>query len=492
MISNDSTSSISTLDAVVIGSGFAGLCMGIRLKQAGIDNFIICEKESRVGGTWRDNHYPGSACDVPSFLYSYSFEQKKDWSFRYAEQAEILEYLEHCASKYGLYAHIKFKTEIAQAVFQETDGQWQVITSQGQIFYTKFLVSACGQLHHPSIPAIEGLNQFAGTQFHSARWDHQCDLQGKTVAVVGNAASAVQFVPPVAEKAAKTYIFQRSPQWVATKGNNNFSSVEQWLNHHFPWAPALRRFWIYWTLEMRFRVFLQGTLSGKLFQQRLTQKILSRLKKVNLDDSLLPEYTVGCKRILLSNDYYEVLARPTVEVISHGIAKVTPKEIITADGKQYPVDVIIFGTGFKSNAFLHPIQLEGVAGKMLSQAWKMGPEAYFGMMVSGFPNFFLLFGPNTGLGHSSIVYMIEKQVDYIVQLLQLIKQKNLKYLDVKSEVMANHNAKLQEDMQRLVWSSSCQSWYKNESGKVINNWPDFTWKYARQVKRIRLEDFNLV
>ena len=479
-----------SLAVVIVGSGFGGLCMGIRLKRAGIDNFVILEKADHLGGTWRENTYPGAACDVPSVLYSYSFEQKNDWSQRYAQQPEILRYLEHCAQKYGLLPHLKLNQKVTRAYFDQAQSLWTIELASGETIAAKILVPACGQLHHPSIPNLQGLERFKGKQFHSSRWDHNYSLEGKKVAVIGNGASAIQFIPHVIEQAEKTVVFQRSPNWIMRKGRKNLYAFEQWAHRYVPFALKVRRLWVYLTSELRLLAFNQGSAVGRYFKAFLSRKIRRQVQVPSQQSVLIPDYEVGCKRILLSNDYYRALGNPNAELVSNPIERFTKDGIVTQNGHHHELDAVIFGTGFKADSFMFPIQIEGLNNVSLADVWKTGPEAYFGMMVAGFPNMFMLYGPNSGLGHNSIVYMIERQVDYVMRMLRMLQDNQLDYADVTAEAMESHNQTLQKRMRRMVWNASCMSWYKDKFGKIIVNWPSFSWDFAWQTRRIKQSDFH--
>jgi len=467
----------------IIGSGFGGLCMAIQLRKAGIGSFTIFEKESSVGGTWRDNTYPGAACDVPSHLYSFSFEPKTDWSRAFPPQPEILAYIEHCVGQYDLRPHIRFNCEIESARFDEGRGLWKIRIKGGQESEAHVLVSACGQLNRPAFPKIAGLSEFKGAQFHSARWNHAHDLTGKSVAVVGTGASAIQFVPPVAKKAKKLYLFQRTPPYVLPKPDRKYTGVERYLFDHFAPMRIAYRNLIYWSLEARFRTLTQGSLLQRYAKWAALRNLRQSVRDSELRKALTPGYPVGCKRILISNDYYEALCRPNVETVTTPIERALPEGIRTRDGREYPVDTIIYGTGFESTHFLSPMKIAGKGGRDLNEAWRDGAEAYLGLAVTGFPNLFMLYGPNTNLGHNSILFMLECQVHYILKCLGRLKGKHLAYLEPCAAPMREYNEKLQERHEHLVWNAGCSSWYKDETGKNTNNWPGYTVEYWMRTRR---------
>jgi cation diffusion facilitator CzcD-associated flavoprotein CzcO len=479
-----------TVSIAILGAGLSGLCMGIQLKKAGISSFTLFEKTGQVGGTWRDNIYPGAGCDVPSHLYCFSFEPKADWSRKFAEQPEIQRYLERCAAKYGLLPHIRFNTEIEGARFDEGEGLWRIRSRAGEEITANVLITASGQLSRPRIPKFAGLDSFEGTRFHSARWDHAHDLAGETVAVIGNGASAVQLIPRIAPVAKKLYAFQRTASWVMPKGDRAYEPWERWGFRRLPFVASLYRDFIYWNLESRFFALFQGSWLGKKVEELATEHLHSQVRDPRLRSVLKPDFPVGCKRILISDDYYPALQRPNVEVVTSPIERVTQGGIITSDGRVRPVSTIIFATGFETTSFLSPVQIEGLSGRPLADAWRDGAEAYLGVTVSGFPNLFMLYGPNTNLGHNSIIFMIECQVQYIVRCIQELARRHLSYLDVRRDAMDRYNTELQRDIAKLSWAAGCSNWYKTASGKITNNWSSFTVAYWWRTRRPDLGAFH--
>jgi cation diffusion facilitator CzcD-associated flavoprotein CzcO len=467
----------------IVGAGIAGLCMGIRLKRAGIDSFTIYEKSDRVGGTWRENSYPGSGCDVPSHLYSFSFDPNPDFSRKYSGQEEIERYIQACAERSGLLPHIRFNTEISGARFDEVARVWRLRTRAGGEFHASVLVSGTGQLNRPATPHLEGLADFGGTSFHSALWNHDHPLAGRRVAVIGNGASAVQLVPHVAEQAARLTLFQRTPNWIVPRGDRVYTAFERWVFRNVPLVLFLYRALIYWLLEVRFLAILRESPISEGLQKSAVTYMESQITSARLRRVLVPDYPIGCKRILISDDYYPALERPNVEVVTEPIERFTREGPKTVDGTQHAVDTVIFATGFETTTFLAPMEIEGAGARKLTDAWRGGAEAYLGIAVSGFPNLFLLYGPNTNLGHNSIIFMIECQVGYIVQCIERLRTPGLAALDVKPDEMARYNAKLQEDLKGTAWSAGCTSWYKTESGKVTNNWSGFTVQYWWRTRR---------
>ncbi len=489
---NNSAKNLQTPTIAIIGTGFGGLCMAIQLKKAGIHSFTIFEKTSQVGGTWRDNTYPGAACDVPSHLYSFSFEPKYDWSRKYSVQKEIFDYLEYCAEKYQLFPHIRFNTEIQSVAFDEESGLWNLRSTNGEDFSAKVFVSACGQLNRPAYPKIPGREDFQGTHFHSACWNHQYDLTGKRVGIIGTGASAIQFVPQVIKKAKQVVLFQRSPAWIIAKPDRAYSSLEKTLFKNVPLLQKLYRARIYWGNELHFLAFQQNTLANKLFQWVANRHLEKNIKDPQLKAVLTPDYALGCKRVLLSNDYLESLTHSNVTVVTDNIREIENEGVMTTKGTFYPVDAIIYGTGFQSTDFLAPMKITGRKGKDLNESWRDGAEAYLGITISGFPNLFMLYGPNTNLAHNSIIYMLESQVQYIMSCIEALQDKNLSFLDLKNDYQKNYNNEIQRRLKDFVWSSGCANWYTNSAGKNTNNWPGFTFEYNMRTHKVNLNDYEIV
>jgi cation diffusion facilitator CzcD-associated flavoprotein CzcO len=478
-----------SLDVAIIGAGLAGICLAILLKRAGIDNFAIVEKSDGIGGTWRDNTYPGAACDVPSHLYSFSFAPKLDWRRKYATQAEILGYIEDLARTYDLHPHLRLGTELAGAQFDTGNRCWRLRTVRGEAIAAKALVSGCGQLNRPRYPEIPGRALFAGRAFHSARWDHSYDLRGKRVAVIGTGASAVQFIPQIAPVVAKLHVFQRSANWLVPRGDRAYSPREQWLFRHLPLAERLHRYAIYWQFESRFAGFGQGSRVGRIAAALATKHLRRQVGDPDLRQKLLPDYPIGCKRVLIADDYYPALQRPNVELVTTAIERLTRDAIVTADGVERPVDAVIYATGFESTKFLAPMAITGVDGIPIERRWSGGAEAYLGMAVPGYPNFFLMYGPNTNLGHNSIIFMIECQAAYITRCLRRLLRGGSVF-EVKAEAMRRYQARLERAMARTVWAAGCNSWYKTAAGKITNNWSGFTVEYWWRTRRPRFADFQ--
>lgn len=488
---HNNTPEQAPLRVLIIGAGFAGLGLAMRLSQRGERDFLVLEKGSEPGGTWRDNHYPGAACDVPSHLYSFSFEPKTDWTRRYAPQAEIFAYVRQCVERYQMAPRIRCNSEVADAWFDELAGLWRVTTRDGARFSARALVSACGQLNRPLYPQLPGLQRFAGECFHSARWRHDIDLAGKRVAVIGTGASAIQFVPQLASRVARLHLFQRTPAYVLPKPDRAYSRFELALMQRWPWTQRLDRAWQYLFHEARGVAFF--LLPGLMKWMRLSflRHLAREVADPELRARLTPDYPLGCKRILISNDYYPALVQPQVEVVSEAIGEVTERGIVTADGKERELDVLIFGTGFAASDFLAPMHIRGLGGLELNQAWRDGAEAYKGISVCGFPNLFILYGPNTNLGHNSILYMLESQYPYVLDCLAKLDE-GVRYLDVRRPAQEAWNRRVQHDIQHSVWDQGCSSWYKNAAGKHTNNWSGFTFSYRHHTRRPQWSDYELV
>ncbi|WP_182376197.1 NAD(P)/FAD-dependent oxidoreductase [Nocardioides sp. WS12] len=483
----------------IVGSGFSGLATAIGLKQAGYTDFTIFERTTGVGGVWRHNTYPGAACDVASSLYSFSFEPNPRWSRPFAPQPEIQAYLEHCVEKYGLAEHLRFETEIASAVFDEESGSWCLTDTDGATYDADVFVPACGQLTRPSVPDLPGLESFAGTAFHSAEWDHDVDLTGKRVAVIGSGASAVQLVPEVAKVAGQLTVFQRSAEYLIPKPDYGHLAAEHWAYRRIPGVlKAFRGAW--WAIGEAVNPALVGNWSNRAREAYLAPVLLAtkaqlrlQVKDPELRRRLTPDYTIGCKRILLSSSYYPAVAKDHVDVVRDGITEVTPGGIVTADGVKHEVDVIIFATGFQAKNFVTPMTVSGLGGVDLNAQWADGPAAYLGMAISSFPNMFLMYGPNTNFGGGSIVYVLESQARYIVDAVHKLDRTGATYLDVRPEVYDAFSQEVQGRLSNSVWAKGgCTSWYVNSQGRVTNNWPGLMSEYRRRTKHVALTDYTVV
>ena len=477
---------------VIIGSGFAGLGMAIQLKKAGYHDFVILEKDDDLGGTWRDNRYPGCACDVPSHMYSFSYELNPDWSRMFAPQEEIWAYLRRCADKYELTSHIRFGSTVDALEWDDEARHWRVVLADGMVLTPKAVVSGMGALHVPSLPSIPGAERFAGAMFHSARWDRTCDLSGKRVAVIGTGASAIQFVPEIAEDVASLRVFQRTPPWIQPKPD---FALPAWARGVFRYVPGAQRIFrnaIYWLLEARALGF---TIDPKLMapQEKVARAHIARqVPDPVLRAKVTPDYTIGCKRILLSSDYYPALTRPHVDVVTEGIIEITETGLVTADGTAHDVDVIIYGTGFKVTDALAEQHIVGRGGQKIQDAWADGIEAHHGITIAGFPNLFMLLGPNTGLGHNSVVFMIESQVQHVLSCLRLLSEEKAEAIEVRPRAQRRFNDRLQRRLSKAVWNEGgCKSWYLDEHGVNRTIWPGFSFEYWARTRHARRRDYDL-
>jgi len=473
------------LRIAILGAGASGICLGVKLRAAGFRDFTIFEKSHDVGGTWHDNRYPGACCDVPSHLYSFSFERKADWSRKFAPQAEIQAYFRHVVDAYGLRPHLRLGTEIASARFDETAGVWRLRTVSGEAHEAEVLASGVGQLNRPHVPDFPGRESFAGAAFHSARWDPGVPLAGKRVAVIGNAASALQFIPPVAEQAAHVTVFQRSPNYVMPRLDHAYGERSKWLFAHVPGLERLLRWWIYWSFELRFFVFRGrgDAWLARRIRKACLDHLAAEIPDPELRAALTPDYAPGCKRLLISDDYLPALRRSNVELVTSSIERIAPEGVVTRDGRLHAADVIVYGTGFETTSFLAPIEIEGQGGRKLHDVWRDGAAAYLGLCVSGFPNLFLLYGPNTNLGHNSILFMIEAQVRYLLACLEELRRSGRSSLEVRAEAQERFDDEMQRALAGTVWATGCGSWYKTPSGRITNNWKGFTLEYWWRTRR---------
>lgn len=476
----------------IVGTGFSGLGTAIRLARAGRRDFVVLERAGDVGGTWRDNTYPGAACDVPSRLYSFSFRLNPEWSRSYSTQPEILSYLRTCAREAGVLPHIRFNAELLDAAWDADEQIWRITTARG-VLTANFLVMGSGALVEPALPDIPGLEDFTGAVFHSARWNHDHDLTGRRVGVIGTGASAIQFVPRVQQVAAAVTLFQRTAPWVLPRTDRGISRAEQWAYRNVPGLHRLARAGVYTMLESRGLGFVASPrLLAPL--ERIGRWNLARaVSDPALREKLTPRYSIGCKRILISNDYYPALAQPNVEVVTDGIERIEPDGILTRDGVRHTFDTLILGTGFHVTDNPGFSRIRGRDGVTLEKAWADGGmRAHLGASVPGFPNMFLLLGPNTGIGHTSAVYMIESQIAFVLQALEYTQRHDILTLDVRPEVEAAYNADLAGRSTRTVWKSGCESWYLDAEGRNTVLWPDLTFRFRRMTRRFRPAEYMTV
>lgn len=475
----------------IIGAGFGGLGMAIRLRQEGIDDFVILEKADEVGGTWYVNTYPGAACDIPSHLYSFSFEPWPNWSRMFASQPEIQQYILHCTQKHGLRPFIRLKTAATECKYNTATRQWHITSANGTTFTSRFLVLGTGGLSIPAYPNIEGLETFSGPRFHSAEWNHGIDLSNKRLAVIGTGASAIQFVPQIAPKAKHLTLFQRTAPWVLPRPDRAYSPAEKWLFKNLPITAWLHRQAIYWRHEFQGLGFVNNPKLLKLAEWMGLRNIKRGISSPELRNTVRPPFHIGCKRILMANDYYPTLARKNVEVVTTAIDRVVADGVLTTDGRHIPADVLIYGTGFRIADYLWPLKVYGTTGRDMREVWADRPSAFLGVSVSGFPNCFLLVGPNTGLGHNSMIFMIEAQVEHILSVMQALKASGNSVAEVKPEVEAAYTAEMQRGMQGTVWLTGCRSWYLSDDGSNYTLWPKLTWQYRLRAAKFHPKAYTL-
>jgi cation diffusion facilitator CzcD-associated flavoprotein CzcO len=480
----------STLDVVVVGAGFAGIGVGIQLKRAGVSSFRILERAEQIGGCWRDNVYPGLCCDIPSHLYSYSFELNPNWSQKFAPGREIHEYMEHCKRKYGLEPFIRYGAEVQSARFDEQTDLWTIQLASGESLVARFLVSAQGGLAKPNMPEIAGLQSFDGPIMHTARWDPEFDARGKRIAVIGNAASGVQVIPQLAQQAEHVHVFQRTPNWIFPRGSAPISKTTQALYRVMPAMMRLKRFAIY--LEHELRYFAIRNPHGRMakFVRKLAMDHMKRsISDPELQRKLTPDYPFGCKRMLISDDYFDALTRSNVTMSTEPIKQVHPNKIVTPQG-DCEVDAIVLATGYQAQETLS-FEIFGRKGQSLNALWKTTPEAYLGLTATGFPNLFLPGGPNSAHGHTSFLITLENHIRYIVNCISHVLTTGSTSIEVKESVQNTYNARMQEKLKDMVWSSGCKSWYMTEGGRIFTNIPGFSWQYAKQLRHPKWNEFRI-
>lgn len=471
-----SDSDIPHVRVAIVGAAFSGLGMAIRLKMSGEEDFVVLERAAEVGGTWRDNAYPGCACDVPSHLYSYSFAPNPEWSRLYSPQPEILAYLRDCVARFDLDSHIRWNTNALEMKWDEPTLRWRITTSAG-LLTADALVLGAGPLAEPMLPAIPGLDCFQGAMFHSARWDHQCAMDGKRVAVVGTGASAIQIVPAVQPVVERLSLYQRTPPWIIPRGDKAIPAWRRQIYRAAPWTLQASRATIYWRREVDAIGLVYAPAVLKRAERLVMRSLAARISDPTLRAKLTPSYRLGCKRILLSDDFYPAVSQPNVEVITDAIREIRPSSIVTHDGTEREVDVIILATGFHVADVPIAGRVCGRDGRPLSEVWRDGAGAYLGAAVSGFPNLFFLIGPNTGLGHTSMIFMIEAQITYALGALDYMRRNGVAALDVRPETEQAYNRSIQRRMEKTVWTTGCGSWYLDAHGRNTTLWPGFTWEF---------------
>jgi len=475
----------------ILGAGFSGLGIAIRLKQRGYDDFVLIEQAADVGGTWRDNTYPGCACDVPSNLYSFSFALNPQWSRVFPPQREILDYLRRCARQYGILSHIRWNSELLDASWNEDDQCWYISTTRGQLT-ADMLILGNGPLSEPSLPPIPGIEGFEGTMFHSACWNHDYDLTGKRVAVIGTGASAVQFVPQIQPLVGHLSLFLRTPPWILPRQDRPVPDWKKTMFRILPITQRLMRTRVYLRLELVALALVYRPAMLESFERFSKRHLARQVSDAALREKLTPRYSMGCKRILLSDDFYPALTQPNVEVITDRIREVRANSIVTGDGREREVDTIICGTGFHVTNAQLPQHVYGRGGQSLADRWRAGLGAYLGTTVSGFPNLFLLIGPHTGLGHNSMVYMIESQINYILDCLRTMDRRNMRAVEVRPAIQEAFDMEMQRRMRVTVWTSGCSSWYRDANGRKTTHWPGFTFEFRRRTRHFNPQYYNLI
>lgn len=476
-------------DILVIGAGFSGICAGIRLKQAGRQDFVILDKADGIGGTWWENTYPGAACDIPSHLYCFSFAPNPDWSRKYSPQPEIQAYLERCVERYGLRPHLHLGRHVEALEFEEERGLWRADLAGGDCLRARHVINGSGGLHKPSIPDLPGLENFAGTAMHTAQWNHEVEFAGRDVAVIGSAASAVQAVPELAGPARRVTVFQRTPNFIAPRNDGAYTPGVKRLFARLPFLSRAYR----WLLFMRLELLLYPIIMKRKPRQRAS-RLLRRYRHAVIADPALraamePDYEMGCKRILISDDYYASLGRENVDLVTAGIAGIEPGGVRDRDGVLHPADILIFATGFDLAGHMVAIDVRGRNGVRLRDLWRDAAEAYRGIMVPGLPNYYLTTGPNTGVGTTSVVYMIEATMGWIMQALDLAGDRHL--LSVRPEASRRYNDAIQAALGETVWTSGCSSWYRREDGRIETLYPHNARAFRRQLRKPDLADLLL-
>jgi len=478
-------------DVAVVGAGLGGIATAAALREAGFTDLVVLERSDDLGGTWRDNTYPGCACDIPSVLYSYSFLPNPGWTRAYPGQGEIWAYIRGCADRLRLRDSIRYRHDVRRCTWDESTGRWDVVTSRGSLT-ARVLVVAPGGLSEPSIPNIPGLASFTGTVFHSARWNHHHDLRGRRVAVIGTGASAIQFIPHIQPLVEHLYVFQRTPAWVMPRDDR---PIPDWLRRTYaaaPWTQRVPRLLTYARLESRAVAFVSRPELAALAEPAALRHLRRAVSDPDLRDALTPRYRLGCKRVLLSDDYYPALARPNVTVVPHGLAGVEGGTLTAADGSRANVDTVILATGFHGSDPVIADRVHGRGGTTLEGAWGGSPRAYLGTTVAGFPNLFMVSGPNTGLGHNSIIYMIESQARYVADALRGMRAHRVASAEVRADVMRRYNAEVDRRLAGTVWAQGgCASWYQDRTGRVAALWPGYTWQFRRSTRRFDPRDYVL-
>ncbi len=475
----------------IAGSGFGGLGSAIRLLQGGIDDFVVLERASDLGGVWRDNSYPGCACDVESHLYSFSFARNPSWTRTFSASREIHAYLRQCAERFNVTPHLRYEIEIREAAWNEDAQHWHLETSRGALTADVF-IAAVGGLSEPAIPSLPGLETFAGKTFHSARWDHDYDLTGKHVAVIGTGASAIQFIPRIQPRVGKLHVFQRTPPWIVPRRDRALGRLQRRLLHASNTLQWLKRAGIYGRRELTAVAFFEPRIASVV--ERLARRHLHRsVRDPELRAKLTPRYTLGCKRILLSDDYLPAITKPNVELVTEPLREIVPAGVVTGDGAFCRVDAIIFGTGFRVQDFPFAKHVRGREGVTLAETWKETMTAHLGTTVAGYPNLFILQGPNTALGHTSVITMLESQIEHILKALRFMGAHGIGAMEPRPDVQAAFVSEVDRKMKGTVWTAGgCKSWYLDAHGRNSTLWPGFTFSFKRRVEPFEPRDYRLV
>jgi cation diffusion facilitator CzcD-associated flavoprotein CzcO len=477
-------------DIVIVGSGFSGLGMAIRLKQAGVEDFVVLERADAVGGTWQANTYPGCACDVPSHLYSFSFALNAEWSQTYSPQPEIWEYLRRCAERFGVRPHVRLNTAVESATWLDEERRWEIETTNGTL-RARVVVAGMGPLTEPKIPDLPGLETFEGAAFHSARWDHDFDLAGKRVASIGTGASAIQYVPAIQPHVEQLHVFQRTPPWVMPHSNRSITDRERRVFRALPAVQRLMRGSVYAARELLVLGFVKNPRFMRVVERIARRHMRTQISDHALLEKVTPDYMIGCKRILPSNGWYRALGKANVELVTDGVQEVRKHSVVGADGVERPVDAIVFGTGFHVTDIPAAHRVRGRGGTLLDDVWHGSPRAYLGSSIAGFPNLFFLLGPNTGLGHSSMVYMIESQIAHVMAALGHMRERGAETIEIRPEAQERYNADIDRRLEGTVWNTGCASWYLDHTGRNSTIWPDWTWRFRRRAAELRPDDYAL-
>ena len=476
---------------LIIGAGFGGIGAAIELRRHGFERITILDRAPELGGTWFYNDYPGAACDVPSHLYSFSFAQRRDWSRLCSPRQEIIDYLREVAADHGVDRLLEPNTEVSACAWDERRGVWSVEAADGRSWECEALIIATGQLHRKSQPRIEGAETFAGHSFHSAEWDHDYDLTGKRVAVVGTGASAVQFVPEIAPQTERLLVFQRTGNWFLPRKNHAYPAPLRAAIKHLPGVQSLRRRFVFNYGESLTMMIRNPATVGLLGRLRSTIFMRWQLRDPEVRAKVWPDYTFGCKRVLFSSHFLPALQRPDVDLITEPITAITPTGLRTGDGAEHPVDCIIWGTGFRTNDFMFPMEISGSGDRTLREAWAGGAHAHLGMTVPGFPSMFVMYGPNTNTSGGSIVFYLERQAAYIRQALERVRASDSAAIDVRPEVEAASDRETQQRFAGTAWTR-CDSWYRDESGRIVANWPGYMREYAERTERLDPSEYELI